>query len=230
MPEWIARPWRRPPRRALAMVTVVGAQGSTPREAGARLLVWPDRFTAPSAAARWSARGSTRPQAAAQSARRARPAGLSAGPAAGQCCGGHVRLLVEREAKPRAGWAGAARALRLTASSKRRDAVASQGGPHGSDGPNADPEVRRVRNIRPALPGWLMFGAGHVGQAVARAFAPLPFHLDWLPAARTCGRKPCGTRASTFSPWTSCAAAAGGPRRPEHGGDLHPQPRPGLPA
>src|ERR1700754_4097323 len=28
----------------LAMVTVVGAQGSTPRELGARMLVWPDRF------------------------------------------------------------------------------------------------------------------------------------------------------------------------------------------
>ena len=28
----------------LAMVTVVGAQGSTPRETGARMLVWPERF------------------------------------------------------------------------------------------------------------------------------------------------------------------------------------------
>src|SRR5689334_13044144 len=29
----------------LAMVSIVGAQGSTPRELGARMLVWPDRFT-----------------------------------------------------------------------------------------------------------------------------------------------------------------------------------------
>jgi xanthine dehydrogenase accessory factor len=30
-----------------------------------------------------------------------------------------------------------------------------------------------------AIPLWL-FGAGHVGQAIARAVAPLPFHLTWI--------------------------------------------------
>ena len=46
MPEWIAEALTSARRgEALAMVTIVGAQGSTPREAGARMLVWPDRFT-----------------------------------------------------------------------------------------------------------------------------------------------------------------------------------------
>src|SRR5687767_176747 len=46
MPEWIGEALASARRgEALAMVTIVGAQGSTPREKGARMLVWPDRFT-----------------------------------------------------------------------------------------------------------------------------------------------------------------------------------------
>ncbi len=36
-----------------------------------------------------------------------------------------------------------------------------------------------IEEIDARRPRLLMFGAGHVGQAIARAFAPLPFHLDW---------------------------------------------------
>src|SRR5678815_1926129 len=46
MSEWIAQ--ARAAVQAgerLAMVTVLGAQGSTPREIGARMLVWEDHFT-----------------------------------------------------------------------------------------------------------------------------------------------------------------------------------------
>ena len=43
------------------------------------------------------------------------------------------------------------------------------------------PEVRTLSEaITPKRPRLVIFGAGHIGQAVARAFAPLPFHLDWL--------------------------------------------------
>ncbi len=35
-----------------------------------------------------------------------------------------------------------------------------------------------------------MFGAGHIGQAVARAFAPLPFDLDWLASREDLRPKP----------------------------------------
>ena len=42
-------------------------------------------------------------------------------------------------------------------------------------------EISLSELIHPARPRLVMFGAGHVGQAVARAFAPLPFHLDWPP-------------------------------------------------
>src|ERR1700754_435097 len=81
----------------LAMVTVVGAQGSTPRETGARMLVWPDRFTG-------TIGGGSLERQALDQARRllaptTRPHALQDYPLGrmlGQCCGGHVRLLVER--------------------------------------------------------------------------------------------------------------------------------------
>jgi xanthine dehydrogenase accessory factor len=50
------------------------------------------------------------------------------------------------------------------------------------DGP-ATPiaEVRSLsERLEPRRPRLVIFGAGHVAQAVARAFAPLPFDLDWL--------------------------------------------------
>lgn len=36
-----------------------------------------------------------------------------------------------------------------------------------------------IETVDARKPRLLMFGAGHVGQAIARAFAPLPFLLDW---------------------------------------------------
>ena len=53
--------------------------------------------------------------------------------------------------------------------------------------------------IRPALPRLAIFGAGHVGQAVARAFAPLPFLLVWLASREDLRPEAGGTRATILS-------------------------------
>jgi xanthine dehydrogenase accessory factor len=45
--------------------------------------------------------------------------------------------------------------------------------------PNADVR-RRSELMQPARPKLVIFGAGPIGQAVARAFEPLPFDLEWL--------------------------------------------------
>ena len=110
------------------------------------------------------------------------------GPLLGQCCGGHVRLLVERVDAESLDWLEPAAAARTSfaltakfeAGAMRR--LVGGPGPHGSDSPRTPiAEVRCLsETIRPALPRLVIFGAGHVAQAVARAFAPLPFHLDWL--------------------------------------------------
>jgi xanthine dehydrogenase accessory factor len=208
MPEWIGEALAAARRgEALAMVTIVGAQGSTPRELGARMLVWPDRFTGTIGG------GSLERQALdqarkllGQSTRRHALQDYPLGPLLGQCCGGHVRLLLERVDGESLAWlepaAAASAPFALTAQFEGGAmirAVVPEAPP--SDGPRVPiPEVRRVSElIRPALPRLVIFGAGHVGQAVARAFAPLPFHLDWLASREDLRPEASGTRATILS-------------------------------
>jgi xanthine dehydrogenase accessory factor len=49
--------------------------------------------------------------------------------------------------------------------------------------------------MRSARPRLAIFGAGHVGQAVARAFAPLPFDLAWLASREDLRPEAGGTHA-----------------------------------
>ncbi|WP_296455905.1 xanthine dehydrogenase accessory protein XdhC [Phenylobacterium sp.] len=193
---------------ALAMVTVVGARGSTPREAGARMLVWPDRLsgTIGGGALEKQALDQAR-RLLAQDARHHALQDYPLGPLLQQCCGGHVRLLLERLDARSLGWlepAAEARApFALTARFREGRMLRSLDGPgpHGSDGPTTPiAEVRCLsETIRPALPRVVIFGAGHVGQAVARAFAPLPFHLDWLASREDLRPEASGTRATILS-------------------------------
>lgn len=193
---------------ALAMVSVVGVQGSTPREAGARMLVWPDRFTGTIGGGSLERQGLEQARRLLQQgARRHALQDYPLGPLLGQCCGGHVRLLVERVDAQSLSWlepAAEARApfaltARFEAGGMRR--FVGGPGPHGSDGPRTPiAEVRCVsETIRPTLPRLVIFGAGHIGQAVARAFAPLPFHLDWLASREDLRPEAGGTQAVILS-------------------------------
>src|SRR5258708_25811173 len=100
MSEWIGQALAAVMRgETLAMATVVGAQGSTPREIGARMLVWPDRFsgTIGGGALERQALDQAR-KLLAQDARRHALQDYPLGPLPGQCCAGRVPLLVERAA------------------------------------------------------------------------------------------------------------------------------------
>ena len=209
MADWIAQALDSVRRsEALAMVTVVGAQGSTPREAGARMLVWPDRFTGTIGGGSLERQGLEQARRLlGQAARRHALQDYPLGPLLGQCCGGHVRLLVERLDRESLDWLEPAATIRapfaLTAKFEAGALRRSLGGPgpHGSDGPRTPiPEVRCLsETIRPARPRLVIFGAGHVGQAVARAFAPLPFHLDWLASREDLRPEAGGTQATILS-------------------------------
>jgi xanthine dehydrogenase accessory factor len=198
---------------ALAMATVVGAQGSTPREIGARMLVWPDRFTGTIGG------GSLERQALdqarrllAQDARRHALQDYPLGPLLGQCCGGRVRLLVERIDAESLSWlADAARACGA-GEPFRLDADLAEAGlqrsvqPAAGKGPADNspripiPQVRRLSELmQPARPRLVIFGAGHIGQAVARAFAPLPFDLEWLASREDLRPEAGGTRATIMA-------------------------------
>lgn len=208
MAEWIAAALAAVRRgEDLVMVTIVGAQGSTPREAGARMLVWPDRFTGTIGGGSLERQGLDQARRLLeQTARRHALQDYPLGPLLGQCCGGHIRLLLERLDRESLAWlepAADARApfaltARLEGGAMQRAIERAQ---PDADGPRVPiPEVRTLSElIRPTLPRLAIFGAGHVGQAVARAFAPLPFHLDWLASREDLRPEASGTRATILS-------------------------------
>jgi xanthine/CO dehydrogenase XdhC/CoxF family maturation factor len=118
------------------LIEVAAARGSTPREAGAWMVVGPEGAEGTIGGGRleWEAMAAARAMLAAGEA--AREMDVALGPEIGQCCGGRVRL-------------------RLTA---------------------AGPEAVAARRAAEAaaLPQVWVFGAGHVGAALARALAALP--------------------------------------------------------
>jgi xanthine dehydrogenase accessory factor len=172
------------------------------------MLVWPDRFagTIGGGALEHLALVQAR-KLIAQSRRRHALQDYPLGPLLNQCCGGHVRLLVERLDADSLEWLdAAARACRVGtpfhlraefADGALRRSVLLAADEVPSDGP-ATPlaDVRSLAEaITPRLPRLVIFGAGHIGQAVARAFAPLPFHLDWLASREDLRPEAGGTRA-----------------------------------
>ena len=185
---------------SVALVTLLAVEGSTPREAGTKMLVWPS--------GQWGTigGGNLEHQASAQ-ARRMLALGESArfaiqdyplGPLLAQCCGGRVRLLIERvDARDRA-WLGQAAGFAATHQPFEIRSRLVAGALVKSIQPANDPPgvtvngaAAKARDPRPAVgdeivertapshPTLLLFGAGHVGQAIARALRPLPFHLGW---------------------------------------------------
>lgn len=246
---------------ALAMVTVVAAEGSTPREAGTRMLVGERGQSGTIGGGALEHRATEQARRMLGSDRSWALQDYPLGPFLQQCCGGHVRLLLERLDTGSEGWLGEVARLegageryslqaRVKGDRLQRSILSREGeGDHPEDGGEGDaglagktgihdlnagigsgpstllrrvplPASRRgeealrsgvvdqwpgalIRMIgpdgaplngrRPRLsegdalieridarrPRLLMFGAGHVGQAIARAFAPLTFALDW---------------------------------------------------
>lgn len=130
----------------IARILIARARGSTPREAGAAMLV-PARGetqgTIGGGTLEWDAAARARAMLARGEARL--DLEMPLGPALGQCCGGHVSLRIER---------ADARMLREVEAAEQAEQA--------------------------AFPLVLVFGAGHVGRALARALAPLPLRLRWV--------------------------------------------------
>jgi xanthine dehydrogenase accessory factor len=173
-----------------AMVTIVGAFGSTPREAGARLIVHPDggfTGTIGGGTLEWRAIALAQAALADSSPQPFELRSFALGPELGQCCGGRVELAVEVF--------DATRLQEVEALTARE----SEGGFTTEARSEGGRLVRRVMEDR-TLPGgyaaWsdgkltegfgelarplFLFGAGHVGRALALALAPLPFAVTWV--------------------------------------------------
>ncbi len=138
---------------AFAVVTVETAQGSTPREAGATMVVTEKAVAGTIGGGRleWDAIAAARDMLAKESKSRARDASagptpirldIPLGPEIGQCCGGRVTLSVMPGDE----------ALVLALEAAERAAAV-------------------------ARPTVVIYGAGHVGRALATALAPLPLRV-----------------------------------------------------
>ena len=167
---------------AAALVVVHRAQGSTPREAGAALVVRPDgAFHGTIGGGRLEWEGLREARAALAEGRGAARFGEHVlGPDLGQCCGGRVTLRVETFDLRDAG-----ELARLADAEDEGETVESL---IDGTGRVARRSLRRGegsahrwtdRLAEPSTP-LLLFGAGHVGRALALALAPLPFALRWI--------------------------------------------------
>jgi xanthine dehydrogenase accessory factor len=173
--------WTSQAREALrqgpaALVTILATEGSAPRGPGARMVVTQKGLAGTIGG------GALEHQSAAQArAILAHPPGswrvqdYPLGPLLGQCCGGRVRLMVERlDDIPESDGPFAV---------TLRDKVCRVAGQEGERLNARGPlPVSGARFIEPAETDLLpvtMFGAGHVGRAIAARAAGLPLHFAW---------------------------------------------------
>jgi xanthine dehydrogenase accessory factor len=185
-----------------ALVTVLATEGSAPREAGTKMVVWEGGQSGTIGGGNLEFRVANQARLMLSNSQASFAIqDYPLGPLLAQCCGGRVRLLIERvEAASRDWLTDAARRMDadqpfeirtrfdpgllsktivpIAASSDAPPVTLSgaQAAARGARPELGDELVERNDAPRPPL---LLFGAGHVGQAVARAFAPLPFKLSW---------------------------------------------------
>jgi len=175
------------------LVTILAVSGSSPREAGTHMAVRADGAfsgTIGGGALEWQALAEA--QALLASAGRMRAMDRALGPDLGQCCGGRVRLMLERFDHEDLAW------LAPLAEREGCGAVITVGMPHPRGGfsrrqatdaearlagPEAAPALladgRLIERFGHRDPPIYLFGAGHVGRALIMALAPLPFDVFW---------------------------------------------------
>lgn len=189
---------------AVVLVTVARAEGSTPREAGARMLVTHDRqwLTIGGGNLEWRAADVARGMLASPSTDAPRRLErVSLGPGLGQCCGGAATLAFERLDVDDLPWLSlVGQRLRAGRTSRRCVVLAGEtpqqattrvvidGAPESAQGAATlrcvlhQEGARRWMEdiIRPPDFHVFLFGAGHVGQALVRILGTLPCTVSWV--------------------------------------------------
>ncbi len=183
----------------VVLVTVARTEGSTPREAGAKMLVAREAQwqTIGGGHLEWRAADIARQMLRADCAYGARHIErLSLGPSLGQCCGGVATLAFEVLGPADLGWIGSLeRCLHEGRSCVRQVAISSAGAPgpvmldtSGNGGhrrstcslwqKGEDSELTDI--IVPLGFNIVLFGAGHVGQALVKILGVLPCTVAWV--------------------------------------------------
>jgi len=177
---------------AAVLVTLADAQGSSPREPGARMVVRPDGAfsgTIGGGALEWTALAEAQSMLARSEDFRRLSKAL--GPDLGQCCGGRVVVTLERfDAHDRENVEMLAQAERagvvVTVADPRDGRLARHLAVPGEVTARSDALYTRLRDGRIVerfgqnVTSLYLFGAGHVGRALVLALAPLPFAVTWF--------------------------------------------------
>ena len=215
MLEWLRALRGLDPATPAAWVSVLATEGSAPREAGARMIV--------TASMVWDTiGGGNLEHQAIDQARRSlsRPPGFwrvqdyPLGPLLAQCCGGRVRLLVERLDLTERTWLEQLEEGRMLVSTFEPERISraveddAQPTPLDTRTPWPQSGAALIERIGVERRPLLLFGAGHVGQAIANAAAPLPFRTTWFDS-RPEMSDISGVRR--LEPEALCAQAAGAP-------------------
>jgi xanthine dehydrogenase accessory factor len=185
----------------VAMVTLAAVQGSAPRDAGTRMIVGPSGIFGTVGG------GNLEHLLIDQARRLASQSGIDVsqqdyplGPLLAQCCGGRVRVLIERLGAGSRDWlsvadkaeqAGQRYTLAGAVAGGRIGREITEGWPKtaaegaelfDASGP-AGPKsawTRIVEHVAPIASDLYVFGAGHVGTAIVHIARTLPFRLHWF--------------------------------------------------
>jgi xanthine dehydrogenase accessory factor len=178
-----------------ALVTLARVEGSSPREAGARMVVRPSggfHGTIGGGALEWAALDAA--NAALKAGRGpALRRSLALGPELAQCCGGRVEWRVETFDKRdlddlsalaiAEGGGPATLSARLGPGGRVLRALGATVGEEGRS-PRSSDDGGWIEPIGVSARPVYLFGAGHVGRALALALAPLPFSVRWIDSRR----------------------------------------------
>jgi len=210
--DWAADACAALERGATALVTVLATEGSAPRGPGARMVVTGE--------GQWGSigGGALEYQAAGQARSLLdHPAGAwrvqdyPLGPLLGQCCGGRVRLLIEHLDPEASDWIATDGPV---AAHLRADRIerARGGGrdvhPLCARGDRPGPGAVFVEPVDMARVAVRMFGAGHVGRAIARRAGGLPLQFAWYDPRPDAAEIP-GVVLAEEDALVACAAEAG---------------------
>ncbi|THD37282.1 MAG: xanthine dehydrogenase accessory protein XdhC [Sphingomonas sp.] len=207
MREWAQQARAALDRAPTALVTVLATEGSAPRGPGARMVVTPDGLHG-------SIGGGALEYQAVEQARAILGHAVGAwriqdyplGPLLGQCCGGRVRLMIEHLDPGASQWIerDAPVVTRLLGDRTERTGDPGEVPPLSARGERPEAFVEPSDVERLAV---LMFGAGHVGRAIARKAADLPLHFGWYDPRPDAADTP-GVVLAADDAMVACAASA----------------------
>jgi xanthine dehydrogenase accessory factor len=175
------------------LISVIGAAGSVPREAGARIVLQPDGgFYGSIGGGRLEYEAIAAARAVLAAGRgKAQFRDWPLGPNLGQCCGGMVKTLTEtfdgddlaavrrlEHAEKSGAFATDSRVDETGRIARVLTSGTSRGVSHVALADNGRRSFMEV--FGEVTTPVLLFGAGHVGRAVVLALAPLPFAVRWI--------------------------------------------------